>query len=192
MSIDFSNEANKQMLGKSLTIFDGEWDHRASIVYVDGIQFFDDELNGHKFEETDCRLSFEIFETAMVFILTTKHGNPLRYFGIWNKDMLSMEMIKNVPIKVPKFSRWKEVLPWAPVGGGIGYAIASYRKDKAARKQEFSVIGSQEVKGWIMKLLYTDDQNGSKKTITFNILIDYHHEILEALFERCWSTAKNY
>jgi hypothetical protein len=43
-----------------------------------------------------------------------------------------------------------------------------------------------------MKLYYTDDNDGSKKTITFNLIKDYHHEILEGLFKRYWSTEKSY
>jgi len=191
MSIDFSKEENKQMLGKRIGFWEGEWDHRASIVYVDGITFFDDELKDHKFAETDCRICFEIFENALFIILTTKYGNPLRYFDVWNKDMISMEIIKNVPIDIPKFSRWKDLLPWAPVGGGIGHAIASYRKEKATSSKDISIIGTQEVKGWVLNLFYTD-QDGARKTITFNILVDYHHEIYEALFNRWWNTSKNF
>lgn len=192
MSIDFTIEANKELVGKRLMNFEGEWDHKASIVYVDGIPYFDMELADNKFAETDGRVNIEIYENAMIFILTAKYGRELRVSGIWNKDMLSMEMIKDVPIIVPKFSRWERVRPWAPVSGAVGATIAMLRKDKAARKSELSIIGTREVIGWIMKLYYIDDIDGSKKTITFNILIDYHHEIVEALFERCWNPAKNF
>ena len=145
MSIDLSKEENFELLGKRLITLFCEWDYKASMVYVDGISFFDMELGVNKFTETDCRVCVEIYEFGMILFLMAKHGSLLRGFGIWNKDMLSMEMIKDVPIIVPKFSRWERVLPWAPVGGGIGYAIASYRKDKAARNCHFKIIGTREV-----------------------------------------------
>lgn len=186
MSIDLSKQENCEKLGKILLRFEGESDSKASIVYVDGIPHFDKKLAGHKFEETDCRILLEIYENGIIFILSNKYYLPFVYAGIYNKDMLSMEIIDNVPISVPEFSRLKNALPWAPIGGAIGTVIANYRRDKAQYNKELNIIGTREVIGGIVKLYYIDDKDELKKTITFKLLKEDHYDKLKALFQKYW------
>lgn len=191
MSIDLSKESNLQLLGKRIDRLFCDWDMNAALIYVSGIPHFDTKLGIHKFEETDCCVQIEVHENAVIFILTSKRALAFIYYGIWRKDMLTCEIIENSTFQVPKVNRFKESLPWAPLGGGIGVAIAEYRKDKAANKKEFSILSTKEGSGAIIRLNLIDDNDLTTRQIIFNLPNKYYYHLIKAVFNKYWTNTLN-
>jgi hypothetical protein len=190
MSIDLSKEENQQKLGKDYGLISGGWlysnKHEAMIVYMDGIPYFDARFGEHKFVETDCLFQINPFENAMVFFLSYNNLHQFHVFGIWRQDILSLELTENTSIIVPNFSMLKATMPLG-FPGGIGYAIASFRKQKEAERRQFKVIGTKEKKGTIAKLNFRDDENGATRTITLNIPKDHYDYCIKTILEVYWT-----
>jgi hypothetical protein len=172
MSIDFSNESNKAKVGKEyLTIgsYPRTKKHEATIIYNEGIPFFDLKFIDNKFEVTDCILQVGATENTMLFLLSFNNLNAFVIFGIWRKDITTFEILENQNIKVPKFNQFKDSLPYAPIGGAIGYTIAGIRRQREEERRSFSIIGTKEVLGSIIKLKYIDDSENREKYILLSL-----------------------
>jgi hypothetical protein len=159
----------------------------ATIIYISGITNFDEALEPHKFEETNCLIEINSCDNCIIFLLLLPNTKTISNFLIWRKDLISFNFTDEKIINIPNFEFIKSITPLGLGTGVVGLAMAEIRLNKFLKNKDFKIVGNKQGKGISLNLKYFDEISSNVKEIQFNVP-DKYTLLAEEFFPKQWKS----